>query len=169
MMKNLNILVGKRVVSLINELHKMTSVIFTLSDTQRDMAWSLNSDLLTINKQIVTEAILMIGASGSEYYINMVARIPGICVLLCLNDGVRFPEKETEDLRRLMGEKMAFVFFTEDKRALISRIIGKSISRDKIYIEKNIGVAHIEADNIPPNIINRIKLAQQLSKTLITK
>ena len=169
MLKNFDILIEKRIVSLVKELNKMNSVIFKLSDTQRELAWSLNRDLLQTNKQIVTEAIHIIGASGMEYHINSVARIPGVCILLCLNDGVRFPEKETEDLRRLAGEKIAFVFYDDDKKTLISRIIGKSVKREMIHIEGKIGVAHIPLDNMPPQVINKIKLAQQLSKILITK
>ncbi len=169
MLKNFDKLVKQRIVSLVMELNRMDSVIFKLSDTQRELAWSLNNDLVKTNKQIVTEAIRLIGASGLEYHINSVARIPGICVLLCLNDGVRFPEKETEDLRKLMGEKVTFVFYTDDKKTLISRIIGKSIERNKIYIEKKIDVAHIPSENISPYMVNRVKLAQQLSKILIIK
>lgn len=169
MYKNLNILVEKRLVSLCKELTKMDKVIFQLSDTQKDLAWNLNNSLLELNKQIVTEAIYLIDASGLEYHINMVARIPGICVLLCLNDGVRFPDKEKEKLLKLMGEKIAFVFYDENPRVFISRIIGKSINYNNISVEGKIGVAHIRTDNVSANLYNRIRMAQQLTQLLITK
>ena len=147
----------------------MDKVIFQLSDTQKDLAWNLNNSLLELNKQIVTEAIYLIDASGLEYHINMVARIPGICVLLCLNDGVRFPDKEKENLLKLMGEKIAFVFYDENPRVFISRIIGKSINYNNISVEGKIGVAHIRTDNVSANLYNRIRVAQQLTQLLITK
>ena len=53
----------------------MNSVIFRLADTQKELAWNLNYNLIQLNKQIVTEAIHLIGAEGLEYHINSVARI----------------------------------------------------------------------------------------------
>ena len=52
---------------------------------------------------------------------------------------------------------------------LISRIIGKTINRRDINIEENIGIAHIPLENTTPDVLNRVKLAQQLSEILITK
>lgn len=169
MMKNLDTLVNRRIVLLTKELDRMNAVIFRLADTQKELAWNLNYNLIQLNKQIVTEAIHLIDAEGLEYHINSVARIPGVSVLIMLDDGKRFPDKQSKDLYLLMSEKISYVFYDENKRILISRIIGKSIDRRDIKIEEKIGVAHIPLDGATPYILNRVKLAQQLSEILITK
>ena len=68
-----------------------------------------------------------------------------------------------------MSEKISYVFYDENKRILISRILGKSIDRRNINIEEKIGVAHVPLESATPYVMNRVKLAQQLSEILITK
>lgn len=169
MMKNLDTLVNKRIISLTKELDRMNSVIFRLADTQKELAWNLNYNLIQLNKQIVTEAIHLIDAEGLEYHINSVARIPGVSVLIMLDDGKRFPDEQSKSLYLLMSEKISYVFYDENKRILISRILGKSIDRRNINIEEKIGVAHVPLESATPYVMNRVKLAQQLSEILITK
>jgi len=54
-------------------------------------------------------------------------------------------------------------------KVLISRILGKDIDRNRINIEEKIGVAHVPLDNPTPNMINRVRLAQQFSRVQIIK
>jgi tRNA U34 5-carboxymethylaminomethyl modifying GTPase MnmE/TrmE len=169
MMKNFNLLIDKRIEKLIIEMDRMNSVIFKLSDTQKELAWKLNNRLLELNKQIVTEAIKLIGAEGLEWWIMEVSRIPGNTVLLQLDDGKKFPEEQKMQLHRLMSEFVGFVYYAEDEKVFISRVMGKSIDRKQINVEDKIGVAHIPIDDSDPNILNRARLAQQLTQLVITK
>ncbi|HAT4313921.1 TPA: GTPase domain-containing protein [Clostridium perfringens] len=169
MLANLDKLVNKRIVLLTKELDRINSVIFRLADTQKELAWKINSNLVQLNIQIVTEAIHLIGAQGLEFHINSVARIPGVSTLIMLDDGKRFPDDISKKLYLLMSEKIRYVFYDENKKVLISRIIGKTINRRDINIEENIGIAHIPLENTTPDVLNRVKLAQQLSEILITK
>lgn len=169
MNKNVEIMVKNRISSFCFEMQKMLNVIFQLSDTQRKLAWELDRDYLKVNKSILTEALRLIGAEGLEYHVASAARIPGLCILLMLHNGVRFPEKEKEKLSELVGEKIVFVYSTDDKKTLISRILGKNFPRNDIFIDYKNGVAHVHAENADPKTITRIKLAQQLSEVLITK
>ena len=169
MLANLDKLVNKRIVVLTKELDRINSVIFRLADTQKELAWKINSNLVQLNIQIVTEAIHLIGAQGLEFHINSVARIPGVSTLIMLDDGKRFPDDISKNLYLLMSEKIRYVFYDENKKVLISRIIGKTINRRDINIEENIGIAHIPLENTTPDVLNRVKLAQQLSEILITK
>ena len=169
MTKNLDILIEKRIVSLSQELDRMNAVIFKLADTQRELAWRLNNSLLQLNLQIVSEAIGLIGARGLEYHINTIARIPGIAVLIMLDDGKRFPEEEVKKLNLLMSEKIGFVYYDDNKKVLISRVLGKNVDRKSISVEEKIGVAHVALEDETPYIKNRVKLAQQLSEMLIAK
>ena len=165
MNKNLNLLIQKRIFLLIEELYKVNTIVFNLADTQKKLAWNLNSHLLELNKQLITEAIKLIGAEGMEYHIYSVARIPGITSLIVLNNGVRIPKEEYKKLYLLINEKIIYTFFSENKKILISRVLGSSVNRSDINIEEKIGVAHIKLKN--SNISNKIKMAQQLTKILI--
>ncbi len=166
---NLNSLIAVRIESLMKEMDKINSVIFQLADTQRELAWRLNEHLLELNKQIVTEAIRLIGAEGLEHHIQSVARIPGNSSLLLLRDGTVFPKKQRDDIYKIMGERISFVYETNNKKVLISRIFGREINRNLINIEEKIGVAHIPLETATPSIINKVRLAQQFSKVQIIK
>lgn len=168
MLKNFDSLIDVRVESLLKELDRMNSVVFRLADTQKELAWKLDDHLLELNSQIVNEAIKMIGAEGLEYHIVETARVPGNSVVFMLNDGSYFPDEQKEQLNRMMSENIAFVYGTDNKRTLISRVLGKTVDRNKISIEEKIGVAHIPMDGLPPYILTRIRLAQQFARIVIT-
>lgn len=168
MLKNFDSLIDVRVESLLKELDRMNSVVFRLADTQKELAWKLDDHLLELNSQIVNEAIKMIGAEGLEYHIVETARVPGNSVVFMLNDGSYFPDEQKEQLNRMMSENIAFVYGTDNKRTLISRVLGKTVDRNKISIEEKIGVAHIPMDCLSPYILTRIRLAQQFARIVIT-
>lgn len=169
MKKNVEIIMNKRINLLCSEMQKMLNVISRLSDTQKELAWKLDSGLLKVNMSVVKGAICLIGAESLEHHIVSAARLPGRCILLMLNNGFRFPDKAKQDLFELVGEKITFVYETDNKQSLISHILGNDFPRDSIFIDHKNGVAHVDAENAKPNLITRIKLAQQLSELLITK
>lgn len=169
MNKNFDRLIENRADIVINELCRINSVVFRLADTQKSLAWKLNGRVLNTNKELVSEAIKFIGSEGLEYWIQEVARVPGNTTLLMLYDGKRFPEEQKQQLKELLSETINFVYDTENKRNLISRIIGRSIDRTRISVEEKIGVAHIDYEGISPAELTRIRLAQQLSQVLIIK
>lgn len=166
---NLNSLISVRIEDLMREIDKINSVIFELADTQRELAWNLNEHLLELNRQIVSETIRLIGAEESDYHIKSVARIPGNSSLFLLRDGSVFPEEQRDKIYKIMGERIYFVHETNSKKLLISRILGRDIDRNCINIEEKIGVAHIPIEVVTPNIINKVQLAQQLSRVQIVK
>ncbi|MEW9124707.1 MAG: GTPase domain-containing protein [Thermotaleaceae bacterium] len=166
---SLNSLISVRIEGLMKEMDKINSVVFCLADTQRELAWGLNGHLLELNKQIVTESIRLIGAEGLEYHIQSVARIPGNSSLFLLRDGTVFPKEEKDNIYKIMGERIGLVYEADNKKVLISRILGKEIDRKFISIEEKIGVAYIPIEVVTPNIINKVRLAQQFSKVQIIK
>lgn len=149
------------------EMDNINSTIFRLADTQKDLAWGLNNHLEELNKQIITEAIRLIGAEGLQYHVQSVARIPGITSLLLLNDVKVFPEEYAEGLHKLMTEKIDRIYDTDNKQVLISRILGRDIDENCIHIEEKRGVAYIPLGDTEPDMKNRILLAQQFSRLLI--
>lgn len=167
MNKNLDSLVYVRIEGLMTEMDKINSVIFRLADTQKELAWDLNDHMLELNSQILTEAIRLIGAEGLQYHVQSVARIPGNTTLILLNDGTVFPREQKEGLYRLMSEQIGFVYDSDNKRVLISRVLGRKITRNQVNIEDKIGVVHIPLGDASPNMKNRVRLAQQFSRLLI--
>lgn len=167
MNKNLDSLVYVRIEGLMTEMDKINSVIFRLADTQKELAWDLNDHMLELNSQILTEAIRLIGAEGLQYHVQSVARIPGNTTLILLNDGTVFPREQKEGLYRLMSEQIGFVYDSDNKRVLISRVLGREITRNQVNIEDKIGVVHIPLGDASPNMKNRVRLAQQFSRLLI--
>ena len=167
MCKNLELLVSVRIEGLMSEMDKINSVIFRLADTQKELAWGLNNHLLELSNQIVTEAIRLIDAEGLQYHIQSVARIPGNTSLILLNDGTIFPKEQSYALYKLMSERIDFVYNSDNKRILISRVLGRNIDRNLIHIEEKIGVAHIPLGNATTFMKNRVRLAQQFSRLLI--
>ena len=167
MEKNLNTLVSVRIDGLLKEIDKINAVIFSLADTQKELAWGLNNRLMELSKQLLTEAIRLIGAEGLEYHVQEVARIPGNTSLILLNDGTVFPKEQRDGLYKLMAERIGFIYDSDSKKVLISRVIGRDIDRNKISIEEKIGVAHVPLQDVTPYIKSRVRLAQQFSRLLI--
>jgi len=165
--KNFEILINKGLVSLIEEFKNIIYPIFKLADIQKQLAWSLNENLIELNKQIVTEAIYLIGAVGMEYHINSIARIPGIRILFMLDEGKKVPESEIIKLNKLLSEKIDFNYYNINKKILISRILGNVLDINDIKIDDKNEIAYIKIENITADIYYKIKLAQQLSKILI--
>lgn len=166
--KNFDSLITIRIKGLLAEMDKVNSVIFRLADTQKELAWGLNENLLELNDRILTEAIRLIGAEGLQYHVMSVARIPGNTSLILLRDGTVFPEEQAEKLRKLMSERIGFVYDSDNKRILISRVLGRDVERSHINIEEKIGVAHIPLGDAQPYMKIKVRLAQQFSKLLIT-
>lgn len=169
MEKNLALLLQARITNMIQELTRIDSVLFRLSDTQRELAWYIDNNLLDLNIQFLKQALHLINSDGLEYHIQAIARIPGSVMTMILKDNVVFPEDQCKQLTSLTGEDINFTYYSPNKRILISRIIGKKVNRSKITIEGKIGVAHVPADSKDPYVKERIRMAQQLSQIAITK
>lgn len=166
---NLKTLVSVRIDGLLRDMKNINTVILKLADTQRDLAWGLNEHLLEMNNQLVTEGIIMIGAEGLQYHVQAVARIPGNTSLIMLREGVTFPQEQSEALHKLMAECIDYVSETDNKRILISNILGREIDRRRIKLDKKLGVAYVPIITETPSIISKVRLAQQFSRIQIIK
>ena len=167
MIKNLDLLMAVKIDALMAEIDKINSVVFRLADTQRELAWGLNSHLLELNIQILTEAIRLSGADGLQYHIKSVARIPGNMTMILLNSKTVFPEEQKDKLYRLTGERIRLVYDSDNKRVLISRVLERNIDMNYINIEEKTGVAYISLDDNSFDLNNRVRLVQQFTKLLI--
>lgn len=68
-----------------------------------------------------------------------------------------------------MGERIHFVYETDNKKVLISRILGKEIDRRSIRMEQKVGIAHAPIIRETPELISNKRLAQQFSEIQIIK
>lgn len=167
--KCLDEIVEKRIVLLCKEIQRILNVMFSLSDKQRELAWSINHRVLDLNREILESTLKLTGFDGLQYHIKEIARIPGQAILLELPDGTRFPDDSKEKIYKLMREEVSFVFESDNKWLLLARILGKAVDRSSIKIEDKIGVAHIPIDKNKLFLVCRVRLAQQLTELLITK
>lgn len=167
MLKNFSKLIDVRVMSLIKELERIHSVVYRLAGTQRRLAWSLDSHLLSLNKQIIHEAIRLTDTDCSIDSIIEVARIPGNASVFMLKDGTIISEEQKEQLRNLMNETIDFAYDNDGRKTLIANIIGYPITLDQITIEENAGIAHIPMKDVPPYVITRARMAQQFTRLII--
>lgn len=163
---HLDSMISKSITPVITDLEKLNTVIFSLADTQRELAWDLNKHLLVLNKSILTEAIRLIGAEGLQYHVQSVARIPGNTVSILPDNVFAFTEELKEDLYNLMDERIWFAEESNNKKVFISKAL--RIDKNKINIEEKIGVAHIHLGSVTPNMEIKERLAQQLAELLIT-
>lgn len=162
-------LAEKRINTLIQEIQKILNILFSLGDGQKALAWNINRRILELNKDIITDVLKFTGYDGMQYHIKEIARIPGQAVIITIPDGDRFPDDSKKKMQDLMREEISFVYETENKWLLLSRIIGKHIDRRNIRIEDKIGVAHIPIKKDDLNLLRRVRLAQQLTELLITQ
>lgn len=165
----LNQIIASRIDPVLKEMDALDKMVFSLADTQQLLAWYLNERLLVLNRQIVDEAITIIGSEDLKTCFTTVARIPGNTTILLLSDGVHFPEGEQHKLYELMSERIHFVYGTASKKVLISRVLGKSVDRSQISIERKTNVAHVPIRELTPEMRNRIQLAEQLSGLLVMR
>ncbi|MCR5657130.1 MAG: 50S ribosome-binding GTPase [Butyrivibrio sp.] len=163
--KNKESLIEKKITNVIKELDKINAAIFRLADTQKELAWGVNRSLLEINKELLTQAVYLTGASGLEYSIREIARIPGdITLIMVDNENWILPDQK-RNIEQLINEHVEYTVYTDDKRTLIANIIRHQVSN----VEEKIGVAHVRVKNESPFFQNRVVLAEQLSNILIVK
>ena len=159
----------KKVVTMLEELAYIRDLVFRLSDTQRELSWKLNKHILDANNSYITEALKYIGADGMEYHISQTARKPGTAVAIELYEGIVFPNKELEDLKKLLLESIFTINRYDDPHETIAELIGGKVTNDSILIEGKNRIAHINNIDESSQTIIRANLAQQLTGLQIMK
>lgn len=169
MENNLNTLISVRVNGLLKDMNNIHTVIRRLASTQRELAWGLNEHLIELNNQIVAEAIKLTGEDVFQNHFEEAARIPGNSTLIALCDEFTFTQEQRDALSALMSEKIDYVYKADNKRSLISTILGKEIDGRRIRMNKKDEVVYIPIAQETPYIISRVRLAQQLTRIQIIK
>ena len=169
MEKNLSLLIQVRIIDTAKEMTRIISVLFRLANTQKELAWYIDNNLLILNQHFLKQAIHLISADGLEYHVQSVGRIPGTTMTLLLRDNIVFPKEQIRELINLTGESIVSVYDSNSKEVLISRILGNKDDWEGVRLEKKIGVAHVRFNDKDPLQVDRVRKAQQLSQMVITK
>lgn len=143
--------------------------LIQLADAQRDLAWSLNKEVLSLNRRLLKKALNTVGGDTEFKKINKISRVPGNAWLLMLDTGIQFSPKIKDRLQVLLGETVWFVIDNHNIRSIISQAIGYKIDSDDISIEKKLKAVHIKINGIDQATQTRINLAQQLTEYHIMK
>jgi hypothetical protein len=153
--------------ALLDEMKAVSINIHTLANTQMQLAWRLNKHTLELNFEIVSEALKILHKTEELPNIVKVGRVLGKVLLFELKNGSRLSDECKIQLQRLMSEKIRLVSETRSKRALISRILNKTIKRGSIVINDSMDIANVKSPAFSDELNDNIILAQQLSKTII--
>ena len=162
-------LLKKQVNVLLGEFSVITSNVFKLADSQRNLAWTLNKQQKRLHRILLDKALGQLGHKDCGNLISDIARVPGQAIMLLIEPNTTFPEDVRRDLEKLFGEKVWFVINTRNKVSILAQAIGRDCDRSKVSIESNIQVAHIPVDDLNAVGISRIRLAQQLTELHVMK
>lgn len=162
-------LLGKQVYVLLHDLQVVTSGLFDLADSQRNLAWTLNDRQKVLGRILVEEALRQLNAEDTKDVIRDVARVPGFATMFLIEPNTSFPVHIKAQLERLLGEIIWFVIDTGNWKSILSQAIGRGCERDKIRIEWNLKVAHIPIDEFGMETRLRVKLGQQLTSLHVMK
>ena len=135
-----------------------------------------NGDEVKINFEGFIDDVAFEGGKGEDYPLRLGSGqfIPGFeDQIVGKNIGdkfdvnVTFPEDKRQALSDLLGARVLFYIYTEDRIELLRKMLGT----DAFTVREGVGGVTTavlkESDN--PYFINRAKLAQQLCEILITK
>lgn len=148
-----------------NDLNTITNELFALADTQRKLAWDLNSKQKSLSKNLINESFEQLGKPYLMKDIIDIARVPGEATMLMIEPNVEMPRHIRNDLSRLLGEQIWFVINTKNANSIIKQSVGRSCK--SCSIEEGIDVAHVSLAIDDSVTQLRIKLAQQLTSLQI--
>ena len=99
------------------------------------------------------------------------ARIPGDRVILLMKEEKSLPGESLEKLCSLMSEHVECVCCTsgDGGKQIICKIVGQSINPAKVYVDEKAGTARVPLEGSGPAIVNRARLAEQLTRLVITR
>lgn len=162
-------LIDKQVYALLNDISAIIKALFELADGQRTLGWALNDRIKSLAKILIEEGLKQVNATGMEYHIRDMARIPGCANIFLIAPETKFPDQIKIRIEKLLGESVWFVVDTKNTKSILSQAIGFGCDRNKIHIESKLKIAHVPLDELDSLTRTRVKLAQQLTGLHITK
>ena len=163
--KNLNRLIKGKIDLVLDELTKIENVIESLAETQNDLAGSLRTELRQLNVTFTSKiASAVMGADEADACmgnIDIIARIPGVCILLSEKTADATPEEFPKHLSDLLAEDVSVVTTNEDKPQYVSDILGGIVAQENIECDNESGQVLIRTDKEDIRLLNRLRLLEQ--------
>ena len=163
-------LIKKQVEPTFSLLNNITASLSSLADVQKQFSNSLYDKQEEINKTMMAEAIHYIGIDVSDMPIHRIARIAGTCIALSFYDSVS--EERIDELSTVINETIYVINDKDNIRQLIADTAGIRASDIQIIngADSKALAARIGSNaNNNAISVNRIKLAQQISRLYIMK
>ena len=163
--KNLSRLVEKKIDLVISELTKIGKVVDSLSSAQVELADSLRLELRTLNMTFtgkIASAVFGEETAAAEMAgITTAARIPGVCTLLCEEQGGAGREDFRARISDLIAEDVRSVVMSEDKAEFISGVLDGLVCAANIDCENESKTVIIRTDSKDIKLYNRLRLLEQ--------
>ncbi len=163
--KNLSRLVEKKIDLVISELTKIGKVVDSLSSAQVELADSLRQELRTLNMTFtgkIASAVFGEETAAAEMAgITTAARIPGVCTLLCEEQGGAGREDFRARISDLIAEDVRSVAMSEDKAVFISGVLDGLVCAANIDCENESKTVIIRTDSKDIKLYNRLRLLEQ--------
>ena len=163
--KNLSRLVEKKIDLVISELTKIGKVVDSLSSAQVELADSLRLELRTLNMTFtgkIASAVFGEETAAAEMAgITTAARIPGVCTLLCEEQGGAGGEDFRARISDLIAEDVRSVAMSEDKAEFISGVLDGFVCAANIDCENESKTVIIRTDSKDIRLYNRLRLLEQ--------
>ncbi len=163
--KNLSRLVEKKIDLVISELTKIGKVVDSLSSAQVELADSLRLELRTLNMTFtgkIASAVFGEETAAAEMAgITTAARIPGVCTLLCEEQGGAGGEDFRARISDLIAEDVRSVAMSEDKAEFISGVLDGLVGAANIDCENESKTVIIRTDSKDIKLYNRLRLLEQ--------
>ena len=127
-------LLSKHVFVPLDDLGKVTDVLFDLADTQRELAWTLNNQQRELGKILINKALGHLNSTYLQEYIVDVARIPFFATMLIVVPNTTFPDDVHANMEELLGTKVIIKTSSKDQFSLLSRVLDNDYERfpDKV-------------------------------------
>lgn len=164
-----DVLIKKQVEPTLSLLNDVIASLSSLSDVQKQFSDSLYDKQEEINKTLLAEAIHYIGIAESDMPIRRIARISGTCIAISFYD--RVSEEKINELSAVINETIYAINDKGNFRKLIADTAGARTSDVEILRDSNSKAVSVRIRNANNDAIsvNRIKLAQQISRLYIMK
>ena len=163
-----NELIKKQVTPTFELMDDILKAMKTMAIVQNQLSEELYNKKEEINMGLLKEAFNYSKISFVNENIKRTARRAGTCMAIATTEDL---SKETiSTISKILCEKVYNVRFNDNPLILIANIV--SIAQSKIQVAcnlKEVKRVKINIDELSPVIFNKIKLAQQMSRTYITK
>ena len=169
MIRKLDDIFKERIDAFLADLGDLQNTVKELANSQKNLAWELCGHAKNLNKELVSEALHILGIYSLEEKIISVARVPGNEMIILLERDTVFPSNIINKLQWLTSERIRLMCQTNKKSTLIYKVLGKTeqTKTAKILINTEKGEAYISEVSKNCEIDNKRRMAQQLTELAV--